>query len=108
MLSARRGSCFAGGASSVRGFSEDRVGPLDATGDPVGGGSRLLASLEMNPALDVRVDLFGRTVSWRDHLARFEIDDFARECLLGGVDSLGYLLAKSDAIGAFEARRGAA
>ncbi|MCB9596322.1 MAG: 3-isopropylmalate dehydratase small subunit [Sandaracinaceae bacterium] len=70
--------------------------------------ARLLASLEMNPALDVRVDLFGRTVSWRDHLARFEIDDFARECLLGGVDSLGYLLAKSDAIGAFEARRGAA
>jgi 3-isopropylmalate/(R)-2-methylmalate dehydratase small subunit len=34
----------------------------------------------------------------------FEIEAFARECLLRGVDQLGYLLAESDAIDRFEAR----
>lgn len=38
---------FAGGASSVRGFEEDRVGRLDADGRPLGGGARLLASAEL-------------------------------------------------------------
>ncbi|MCA9609346.1 MAG: 3-isopropylmalate dehydratase small subunit [Myxococcales bacterium] len=67
--------------------------------------ARLVASLAANPELDVRVDLFGQAVSWRDHLARFEVDGFARECLLGGVDALGYLLARGGEIDAFEARR---
>ncbi len=38
---------FAGGASSVRGFEEDRLGPLDDHGRPLGGGSRLVASAEL-------------------------------------------------------------
>ncbi|MBK7973928.1 MAG: BamA/TamA family outer membrane protein [Deltaproteobacteria bacterium] len=38
---------FAGGASSVRGFEEDRVGRLDAEGRPLGGGARFLASAEL-------------------------------------------------------------
>ncbi len=67
--------------------------------------ARLVASVAERPELDVRVDLFACTVSWRDHLARFAIDDFARECLLGGVDALGYLLARSADITAFEERR---
>jgi len=38
---------FAGGANSVRGFRERRVGPLDpVTNDPVGGESTLLATIE--------------------------------------------------------------
>ncbi len=35
----------------------------------------------------------------------FRIEAFARHCLLHGVDELGYLLAQSDAIAAYEARR---
>jgi 3-isopropylmalate/(R)-2-methylmalate dehydratase small subunit len=37
----------------------------------------------------------------------FEIEAFARQCLLRGVDQLGYLLAESDAIAAFEQGRAA-
>jgi 3-isopropylmalate/(R)-2-methylmalate dehydratase small subunit len=35
----------------------------------------------------------------------FALDDFARTCLLEGVDELGWLLARDADIGAFEARR---
>lgn len=35
----------------------------------------------------------------------FTIDPFARQCLLDGVDELGYLLARSEAISQFEASR---
>lgn len=35
----------------------------------------------------------------------FEVDPFARTCLLQGVDELGYLVSFSDQISAFEARR---
>ncbi len=69
--------------------------------------ARLAAGVAQDPELEVRVDLFAKAVSFGDHLARFEIDDFARECLLGGVDALGYLLARAGEIAAFEARRGA-
>jgi 3-isopropylmalate/(R)-2-methylmalate dehydratase small subunit len=34
----------------------------------------------------------------------FEIEPFARQCLLRGVDQLGYLLGEADAIAAFEQR----
>lgn len=37
----------------------------------------------------------------------FSIEPFARQCLLRGVDQLGYLLAEADAIAAFEAARAA-
>lgn len=37
----------------------------------------------------------------------FEIEAFARRCLLDGVDQLGFLLAQADAITAFEAGRAA-
>jgi outer membrane protein assembly factor BamA len=38
---------FTGGTSTVRGFAEDRVGPLASNGKPLGGGARLLANLEL-------------------------------------------------------------
>ncbi len=37
----------------------------------------------------------------------FEIEAFARECLLKGVDQMGYLLMQADAIAAFEKSRAA-
>jgi 3-isopropylmalate dehydratase small subunit len=35
--------------------------------------------------------------------APFTVDAFSRDCLLAGVDELGYLLRHADAIAAFEA-----
>jgi 3-isopropylmalate/(R)-2-methylmalate dehydratase small subunit len=37
----------------------------------------------------------------------FEVEAFARRCLLDGVDQLGYLLAQEPEIAAFEASRAA-
>jgi outer membrane translocation and assembly module TamA len=37
---------FAGGATSVRGFPENKLGPLDAAGDPVGGNALVVVSAE--------------------------------------------------------------
>jgi len=36
----------AGGRTSIRGYPEDRVGPVDAAGNPAGGNGRLLLNLE--------------------------------------------------------------
>jgi outer membrane protein insertion porin family len=37
---------FAGGADSIRGYRERKIGPLDASGDPLGGQSLLIGNLE--------------------------------------------------------------
>ncbi len=36
----------AGGSTTIRGYSQDKVGPLDAGGNPVGGNARILLNLE--------------------------------------------------------------
>ena len=58
-----------------------------------------------NPGLEVTVDIDALEVrlSGSDPVP-FEIDRFARYCLLNGIDQLGYLMQHSDAIDAFEAR----
>lgn len=38
---------FAGGNNTVRGFPQDKLGPLDADGNPLGGSTRILANLEL-------------------------------------------------------------
>jgi outer membrane protein assembly factor BamA len=37
---------FAGGSTTVRGFREDRLGPLDARGNPTGGNGLVILNLE--------------------------------------------------------------
>ncbi len=53
----------------------------------------------------VTVDLRSQEVLWPDGKASFQIDPFARTCLLEGVDELGYILAHESAITAFELGR---
>jgi 3-isopropylmalate/(R)-2-methylmalate dehydratase small subunit len=61
---------------------------------------RLLA----NPGLTVTVSLEAQTVTLPDGtLTKFQIDPFARFCLLNGMDELDFLIAQEPAIAAFEA-----
>jgi len=53
----------------------------------------------------IEVDLQAQRIGLPDGTRiAFEVDAFARECLLRGVDELGYLLANAEAIDAFERR----
>ncbi|HEY3816338.1 MAG TPA: 3-isopropylmalate dehydratase small subunit [Polyangiaceae bacterium] len=55
----------------------------------------LLAARQRDPSARIRVDLPRQTVGLAgEPPARFEIDAFARDCLVHGVDELGYLLAR--------------
>ena len=63
---------------------------------------RLMAA----PGAEVTIDLERGTVSLPGGgEASFSIDGFARHCLMNGVDELGFLLAQSDAIAAYERSR---
>jgi 3-isopropylmalate/(R)-2-methylmalate dehydratase small subunit len=59
-------------------------------------------ALLASPGAPVAIDLEQCTLSFQGRSARFPIDPFARRCLLDGTDELGFLLARSDAIAAFE------
>ena len=59
-------------------------------------------------AQEIVVDLQSLAIELPDATAiGFEIETFARECLLKGVDQLGYLLLQKEAITAFEQARAA-
>lgn len=58
-----------------------------------------------NPGAEVEVDLEHTLLRLPDgRTTKFPIDAFPRYCLLNGVDELGFLLSKNDAISAYEAR----
>jgi 3-isopropylmalate/(R)-2-methylmalate dehydratase small subunit len=66
----------------------------------------LLAGL-VGTDTSVTVDLERQEVRWPGGIARFEIDMFARTCLLAGTDELGYILEREADISAYESRRAA-
>jgi 3-isopropylmalate/(R)-2-methylmalate dehydratase small subunit len=56
-----------------------------------------------HPGAEITIDLASTTLRLPDGQAvRFPIEDFARYCLLNGVDQLGFLIARSAEIGAYE------
>ena len=66
---------------------------------------RLLDQISADPAAEVTVDLATQTLRLPDGaLVVFPIDSFAKECLLEGVDELGYLLQHERQIDAYERR----
>ena len=66
--------------------------------------ARLVALLEADPDAELAVDLEGCTVTLPDGEAvGFEVDPFSRRMLLEGTDELGFLLAQSEAVAAYEA-----
>lgn len=66
----------------------------------------LFAALAENPALAVTIDLPAQTLTWPGGpVVPFPIDTFAKDCLLQGVDEIGYVLKQEAAIATFEAGR---
>ena len=62
-----------------------------------------------NPGVDLSIDVREQTITLPGGNAfRFELEPFARHCLLEGVDQMGFLLRHVDAITAFEQQREAA
>lgn len=64
----------------------------------------LFASIDTDPATEVKVDLKTQTIT---NLAtgeseHFDINSYKKQCLLEGLDDIGYLLAHRDEIEAFE------
>jgi 3-isopropylmalate/(R)-2-methylmalate dehydratase small subunit len=60
---------------------------------------KLLAGAPLKTAV---VDLAAQTVTAGDVRFDFEIDPFAKHCLLSGIDELGYTLSRLDEIVEFE------
>jgi 3-isopropylmalate/(R)-2-methylmalate dehydratase small subunit len=66
----------------------------------------LFKAVENNPAATVTVDLSQQKLALPDgSTATFPIEQFAKYCMLEGVDELGYILQQEPAIAAYEARR---
>src|SRR5579862_5611643 len=62
------------------------------------------AELLKDPAGKVKVDLASQTLTTPSgRRVEFPVDEFAKHCLLEGIDELGYILKQETAIGAFEA-----
>jgi 3-isopropylmalate/(R)-2-methylmalate dehydratase small subunit len=67
---------------------------------------KLLAAVAANPAATVTVDLARQKLTLPDGASvAFPVDAFAKQCLIEGVDELGYILKQDAAISAFEAKR---
>jgi 3-isopropylmalate/(R)-2-methylmalate dehydratase small subunit len=67
--------------------------------------ARLLDARRANPRVQIAIDLPAQTVALAGQSpVRFEIDAFAKECLVHGVDELGYLLERAPDIERYEAQ----
>jgi 3-isopropylmalate/(R)-2-methylmalate dehydratase small subunit len=64
------------------------------------------AELLKSPGITLKVDLAGQKVILPDgREVGFAIDSFSKQCLIEGVDELGYMLHQEPAIAAYEAKR---
>src|SRR3954454_16394128 len=66
---------------------------------------RLLDLLEADPDAELRIDLAEQGILLPDGTTiDFDVDPFSKMMLMAGTDEIGYVLAKDDAIDAWEAR----
>ncbi len=67
---------------------------------------QLISLAQEDPSTSVTIDLATQTLTLPDGRAvKFPIDGFSKECLLNGVDQLGYLMNLDDQIAAYEGDR---
>ncbi len=63
----------------------------------------LVAIMSKNPSAQLKVDVPAQKLTLPDgRVVSFPIDPFSKKCLIEGVDELGYLLSREDAIRSFE------
>ena len=60
------------------------------------------ARLLEHPGEAVTIDLQANELRMGNHVVSFRVEPFSRECLLDGVDTLGWLAARIPAIEAYE------
>jgi 3-isopropylmalate/(R)-2-methylmalate dehydratase small subunit len=63
----------------------------------------LVAYLEADALAPVTVDLRGGKLTFGSRDALFQVEPFAKQCLIEGVDELGYILARMHLVQAYEA-----
>ena len=69
--------------------------------------AKIVEARHADPKARLSIDLPAQTVSLGGSVvAKFEIDPFAKECLVNGVDELGYLLERRADIERYEAKHG--
>lgn len=67
---------------------------------------KLFASVQADPSVTVTIDLAAQALTLPDGvLIHFPIDEFAKQCMLQGVDELGYILQLENEIAAYEQQR---
>ncbi len=59
-----------------------------------------------DPAVTVKIDLPNQTLTTPSgRQVRFPVDEFSKQCLIDGVDELGYIMKQEPFIAAYESRR---
>ena len=67
---------------------------------------KLFEAVQADPAVRVTIDLGTQTLTLPDGFSVvFPVDEFAKHCMLQGVDELGYILQLDDEIRAYEGER---
>ncbi|MDP9222241.1 MAG: 3-isopropylmalate dehydratase small subunit, partial [Actinomycetota bacterium] len=61
--------------------------------------------LENEPGTEITVDLESRTISAKDVVARFQVDDYTRWRMLEGLDDISLTLRHEESISDFEGHR---
>jgi 3-isopropylmalate/(R)-2-methylmalate dehydratase small subunit len=66
---------------------------------------QLLSLVEEEPETEITIDLANQTLALPDgRRVKFPIDNFSKQCILQGVDQLGYLQTHAEAVEAYERR----
>lgn len=67
---------------------------------------KLFETMEANPSAEVHVDLASQTLTLPDgSKVEFPVDSFSKQCMLDGVDELGFIQKHEAEIAAYEAQR---
>ncbi len=72
---------------------------------PAGQVRHLIDLASEDPTAEITVDLEAQQVRGEGFAYRFEIDAFARDCLLGGLDEIGLVERHDKSIAAYESKR---
>ena len=63
--------------------------------------------LAARPGENATIDLDACELRFGNHVAKFNVEPFARRCLLDGVDTMGWLMGRMSSIEAYEKQRAA-